>query len=87
MIYRHGPIYRHGLYRSPATGWIAGVAAGLGERFGVNATVIRLVFVLFACTGTPVLAAIAYAVLAVMLPPKPLVIDAYPSSRRWRREF
>ena len=80
-------IYRHGLYRNPSRGYIAGVAAGLGERFGVNPTVIRVVFILCALTGTPVLAAIVYAVLAVMLPPKPLVIDAYPSSRRWRREF
>lgn len=79
-------IYRHSLYRDPARGWIAGVAAGLGDRFGVNPTVIRLVFVLFALTGTPVLAAIVYAVLAVMLPAKPLVIEAY-SSRRWRREY
>lgn len=80
-------IYWHGLYRSPSRGWIAGVAAGLGERFGVNPAVIRVVFVLFALTGTPFLAAIAYAVLAVILPPKPLVIEAYPSSRRWRREY
>jgi phage shock protein C len=79
-------IYRHGLYRDPSRSWIAGVAAGLGERFGVNAGVIRVVFVLFALTGTPILAAIAYAVLAVMLPSKPLVIEAYPS-RRWRREY
>jgi phage shock protein C len=79
-------IYRHGLYRNPSRGWIAGVAAGLGERFGVNPTVIRLVFVLFALT-THILAVVVYVVLAFMLPAKPLVIDAYPSSRRWRREF
>ena len=79
-------IYRHGLYRNPSRGYIAGVAAGLGERFGVNPIVLRVAFVLFALS-THVLAVIAYAVLAVMLPSKPLVIEAYPSSRRWRREF
>jgi phage shock protein C len=80
-------IYRYGLYRDPARGWIAGVAAGLGERFGVSAGVIRLVFVLAAFMGTPVLAGIVYAVLAVLMPAKPLLIDAYPNRRGWRREY
>jgi phage shock protein C len=81
-------IYRYGLYRDPARGWIAGVAAGLGERFGVNAGVIRIVFVLAAFTGTPVLAGIVYAVLAVLVPARPLIIDARPFSREyWRREY
>ena len=79
-------IYRYGLFRDPSQGWIAGVAAGLGERFGVSTVVIRLVFVLLALGGTPVLAAIVYAVLAVLIPARPLMIDA--SYRRlWRREF
>lgn len=79
-------IYRYGLFRDPSQGWIAGVAAGLGERFGVSAFIIRLVFVLFALTGTPVLAAIIYAVLAVVIPAKPLIINA-SYRRRWRREY
>jgi phage shock protein PspC (stress-responsive transcriptional regulator) len=41
-------IYRYGLFAIPPRGWIAGVAAGLGERFGVSTGVIRLVFVLLA---------------------------------------
>ncbi|MDB5395133.1 MAG: PspC domain [Rhodospirillales bacterium] len=79
-------MYRYGLYRDPSKGWIAGVAAGLGERFGVSTGIIRLVFVLFALTGTPVLAAIVYAVLAVLIPAKPLVIGA-SYRRQWRREY
>jgi phage shock protein PspC (stress-responsive transcriptional regulator) len=79
-------IYRYGLFRDPAQGWIAGVAAGLGERFGVSTGVIRLVFVLIALTGTPVLAAIVYAVLAVLVPAKPLMIDV-SSRRRWREGY
>jgi phage shock protein PspC (stress-responsive transcriptional regulator) len=79
-------IYRYGLFRDPARGWIAGVCAGLGERFGVVPGVIRLVFVLFALTGTPVLAAIVYAVLAVLVPARPLIIDA-AYRRRWRGEY
>jgi phage shock protein PspC (stress-responsive transcriptional regulator) len=79
-------IYRYGLYRDPARGWIAGVAAGLGERFGVSAGVIRLVFVLMALT-MPVLAVILYPVLAVLLPARPVLIDAYPYRRGYRREY
>ena len=77
---------RYGLYRDPHHGWIAGVAAGLGERFGVSTFIIRLVFVLVALSGTPVLAAIIYAVMAVLIPAKPLMIDA-SYRRRWRREY
>ena len=80
-------IYRYGLYRDPVRGWIAGVAAGLGERFGVSAGVIRIVFVLMALTGTPILAGILYAVLAVLMPAKPLLIDTYPYRRGYRREY
>jgi phage shock protein C len=80
-------IYRYGLYRDPTRGWIAGVSAGLAERFGVSAGVIRIVFVLMALTGTPVLAGILYAVLAVLMPAKPLLIDTYPYRRGWRREY
>jgi phage shock protein C len=79
-------IYRYGLFRDPSRGWIAGVAAGLGERFGVSTGIIRLVFVLLALTGTPVLAGIVYAVLAVLIPARPLMIDA-SYRRRWRREY
>ena len=79
-------IYRYGLFRDPARGWIAGVCAGLAERFGVSAGVIRLVFVLFALTGTPVLAGLVYAVLAVLVPVRPLIIDG-SYRRRWYREY
>jgi phage shock protein PspC (stress-responsive transcriptional regulator) len=80
-------IYRYGLYRDPARGWIAGVAAGLGERFGVSAGVIRLVIVVMALAGTPILAGVLYAVLSVLMPAKPLLIDAYPYRRGYRREY
>jgi len=76
-------INRYGLYRDPSKGWIAGVAAGLGERFGVNTTVIRLVFVLFAFAATPFTALIVYALLAFVMPSRP-VRDIYVSSRAWR---
>jgi phage shock protein PspC (stress-responsive transcriptional regulator) len=67
---------RYGLFRDPARGWIAGVAAGLAERFEVSAGVIRLVIVVAALAGTPVLAGLVYAVLAVMMPVRPFLFDA-----------
>ena len=75
-------IYRYGLFRDPARGWIAGVAAGLAERFEVSAAVIRLVFVLAALAGTPVLAVVVYALLAVLMPVRPLLFDT--RNRPWR---
>ncbi len=80
-------IYRYGLFRDPARGWIAGVAAGLAERFGLAVGVIRLVFVLLALAGTPILAAIGYAALAVLLPARPLLIDARTYDRRPGRGY
>jgi phage shock protein PspC (stress-responsive transcriptional regulator) len=77
-------IYRYGLFRDPANGWIAGVAAGLAERFGVNETVIRLVFVLLALAGTPILAIVVYAVLAVVMPVRPTLLDFRRTDRTWR---
>jgi len=80
-------IYRYGFYRDPARGWVAGVAAGLAERFGVSAGVIRLCFLLMAFMGTPILAGVLYAVLAVLMPARPLLIDARPYRRDyWRHE-
>ncbi len=77
-------IYRYGLFRDPAQGWIAGVAAGLAERFGVSAGIVRLVFVLLALAGTPILATLGYAVLAVLMPVRPFFVDSRRDSRRYR---
>jgi phage shock protein C len=79
-------INRCGLYRDPTKGWIAGVAAGLGERLGVSTGVIRLVFVLFALVAHPLTALVVYAVLAFLMPPRP-ISDFYVSNRAWRREY
>jgi phage shock protein PspC (stress-responsive transcriptional regulator) len=76
-------IYRYGLFREPERGWIAGVAAGLAARFGLTVTVVRLVFVLSALAGTPVLSIVVYAVLAVLIPVRPSLLEG--SFRRPRR--
>ena len=76
-------INRYSLYRDPSKGWIAGVAAGLGERFGVSTGVIRLVFVLLALVAHPLTAFVVYAVLAFLMPLRP-ARDMYVSNRAWR---
>jgi phage shock protein C len=81
-------IYRYGFYRDPARGWIAGVAAGLAERFGVSAGMLRLCFLLLAFMATPILAGVLYAVLAVLMPARPLIVDARPYRREyWRQGY
>jgi phage shock protein PspC (stress-responsive transcriptional regulator) len=44
---------------------IAGVCAALGERFGVSVTLIRILFVVFAITGT---AELLYLILWIVVP-------------------
>ncbi len=39
------------LYRSTANRKIAGVCGGLGEYFGIDPTIVRIVFVLLALPG------------------------------------
>nr|QOL00392.1 hypothetical protein [uncultured organism] len=73
----------YGLYRDPARGWIAGVAAGLALRFGVNDGVIRIAFVVLALAATPMLALIAYVLLAVLMPAGPVLLDRR-ADRAWR---
>jgi phage shock protein C len=47
---------------------IAGVCAGLAERFGVSVTLIRILFVVFAVTGA---AELIYLILWVVIPKAP----------------
>lgn len=41
------------LYRSSSNKMIAGVCAGLGEYFGVDPTIVRIIFVLLGIAGGP----------------------------------
>jgi len=54
------------LLRSKSDRQIAGVCGGLAEYFNVDATIVRLVFVLFALMGGPGL--LVYIVLALVIP-------------------
>ena len=56
------------LYRSVTNRKICGVCGGLGEYFGVDPTIVRLIWVLIACSGTGL---IAYIIAAVIMPLNP----------------
>lgn len=55
------------LYRSRNNRMIAGVCGGIAEYFNVDPTIIRLLWVLFALTGSGV---IAYLIAWVIIPEK-----------------
>lgn len=56
------------LYRSNRNKVICGVCGGLGEYFGMDPTLVRLIWVLVACSGTGLL---AYLIAAVIIPQNP----------------
>jgi len=55
------------LYKSNSNKMVCGVCGGLAEYFGIDATIIRLVWALVGATGTGI---IAYFVAAVIIPNK-----------------
>ena len=57
------------LYRSGTTKILCGVWGGIGEYFNIDPTLIRLLFVLFGCTGGGIL---AYIIAAIIMPDQPL---------------
>ncbi len=57
------------LYRSRQDRWFAGICGGLGRYFGVDPTLIRVLFVLFALVvGGGIL---AYLILWLIIPLEP----------------
>ena len=56
------------LYRSRKNLMIAGVCGGLGEYFNVDPTILRLVWVIFGCTGAGI---VAYILAAIIIPSDP----------------
>ena len=57
---------------------IAGVCAGLANRFGWNANVVRLLFILSLLLPGPQL--IVYLVMWIVIPQEPIVVVAPASS-------
>ena len=65
------------LYRSRSNRMIGGVCAGLGDFFGIDPTVIRLLFVFGLIVGYGSLAAV-YFVLLLVVPEEPLFEGTSP---------
>lgn len=53
------------LYRSDTDKMLCGVCGGMGEYFGVDATLVRLFWAVFMCTGAGIL---AYFLAAIIIP-------------------
>ncbi len=56
------------LYRSSTDRRIAGVCGGIGEYFGVDANIIRLVWIIATALTTFIPGIIAYVIAAVIIP-------------------
>jgi phage shock protein C len=67
-------VYRK-LYRSRQERMIAGVCGGLGEYFGIDPTLMRLIFVVAGLFSGP-MAVIAYVIFMIVVPEEPLTRTA-----------
>lgn len=56
------------LYRSDTDKMLCGVCGGLGEYFNIDPTIIRVIWALFACSGSGLL---LYLIAAVIIPERP----------------
>lgn len=56
------------LQRSSSDRWLAGVCGGIGEYLGLDATVVRIIFVVFGLVGAGEL---AYLILWLVVPKEP----------------
>jgi phage shock protein C len=66
MFAKENSIMTKRLYRSRTNRQLLGVCGGLAEYFGVDPTLVRVLFVLFALAGGPGL--ILYIILALIVP-------------------
>jgi phage shock protein PspC (stress-responsive transcriptional regulator) len=73
------------LYRSEHNRSLAGVCGGLAEYFNVDATLVRLLFVIFALSGGPGL--LVYIVLWLVIPTESDVYDTGRRRKRKRQDF
>ncbi len=62
------------LYRSRSDKKLNGVCGGLAEYFGVDATIVRLLFVLLALAGGP--GVILYFILWAIVPEAPFELQS-----------
>ncbi|MCJ8147228.1 PspC domain-containing protein [Acinetobacter sp. A3.8] len=59
---------KQGLYRSTGQNMIAGVMGGIAERFGWNANLLRIIFVLVSVMSAGFPGILVYLVLWLLMP-------------------
>ncbi len=64
-----------GLYRSNRHNMIAGVMGGIAERFGWNANLLRIIFVLVSLMSAAFPGILVYLVLWLLIPKRPVAFD------------
>ncbi|MFV5404764.1 MULTISPECIES: PspC domain-containing protein [unclassified Acinetobacter] len=64
-----------GLYRSNRSNMIAGVMGGIAERFGWNANLLRLIFVLVSVMSAAFPGILVYLILWLIMPKQPYSIE------------
>ena len=68
---------RKRLFRSRSERWLAGVCGGIGDYFNIDATVIRILFILFGLVfGSGLL---FYIILWILIPLEPDVVESVPA--------
>jgi len=77
---------RNRLVRDSTRGWLAGVCAGIADRFDMSPGVVRLLFIVLAIFVAFWPMALIYILLAWFMP-RPLLIEEDPWSRRWHRRY
>ena len=69
-----------GLYRSSQRSMIAGVLGGIAERFGWNANLLRLIFVVISLISAAFPGILVYLILWLVIPKKQLThVEHTPS--------
>ena len=69
-----------GLYRSNRSNMIAGVMGGIAERFGWNANLLRIIFVLVSVMSAAFPGILVYLVLWLVMPKKQKDFDPLSSN-------
>ena len=70
------------LYRSQTNRQLAGICGGLGDFFGIDPTIVRLLFVFGVIFGYGILL-IIYLVMFIVVPQEPLAAEADPSPSKY----
>ena len=75
-----------GLYRSYRSNMIAGVMGGIAERFGWNANLLRLIFVIVSCMSAAFPGILVYLVLWLVMPKQQPVYESQNTMRTVNRD-